>query len=81
LVRKDRVVLTVHADEEMFADSIRSADVIGVLTNGNIVERQSDQVTAESKYLFVGKSHRGPLAVVAKIGAEDKVIVITVYLI
>ena len=50
------------------------------LLNGEIVERQRDNETAESKYLVAGKTiDYENLKVVAKLGVTGKLVIITVY--
>jgi hypothetical protein len=71
---------SIHALEEMAEDDVLTEDVQNVILTGGIVERQIDRATRERKYVFLGRDLAGdPIGVVAKIGAVDKVVVLTVY--
>jgi hypothetical protein len=73
-------VVTVHADEEMSADSLTVFDVESVLLTGRIVQRQRDVDTGEWKYVVHGRSTAGiGMAVVLKLGKERIPVIITVY--
>jgi hypothetical protein len=79
-IRTRQYVMTIHAEEEMVDDGLSIFDVEHVVLSGGIIERQKDQDTAEWKYLVEGETIAGDLAVVvAKIGATNKLVVITVY--
>ncbi len=79
LVRAESVVISIHASEEMDADSISSADVVTILLNGDIIERQRDRITGEWKYLFSGLSVGLQMIVVVKISINNRVFIITVF--
>ena len=50
------------------------------ILTGDIVERQLDENTAESKYLVTGKTIDDiDIKVVAKLGPAGKLVIITVY--
>lgn len=52
----------------------------GILT-GEILERQKDRVTAESKYRIRGETVEGrEVELIAKLSPSGKVVIITVYL-
>jgi hypothetical protein len=64
----------------MAADDLTVWDVESVFLTGEVVERQKDAATAESKYRVRGKSLDNIDAeVIAKISVTGKVIIITVY--
>ena len=65
----------------MAHDNLTLYDVRSAILSGIIVERQVDQVTAESKYVIRGVTVMGdPAEVVIKIGFTGRVYIITVYL-
>jgi len=80
LVRVQRYVMTTHADEEMFDDGLTIRDVENALLSGEVVERQEDQRSRESKYLVAGPNREGEGVVVVKIGFSGRLVIITVYL-
>jgi hypothetical protein len=79
-VRLSEYVVTIHADEEMDDDQLAIADVEFCILSGEILERQRDRSTGESKYRVQGRSLDGlPMETIVKIGATGKVVIITVY--
>jgi hypothetical protein len=47
-------VMTLHAEEEMYDDNLTIYDIEQGILSGEILERQTDRVTAESKYRIRG---------------------------
>jgi len=79
-VRERQYVMTLHAEEEMHADELTIYDVERCILTGNVVKRQRDRETAESKYVVQGKTLTGNDAViVAKFGATGKLVILTTY--
>jgi Domain of unknown function (DUF4258) len=79
-IRLSAYVVTIHADEEMDDDQLAIGDVEFCILSGEILERQRDRNTGESKYRVRGLSLDGlPLETIVKIGATGKVVIITVY--
>ena len=79
-VRLRQYAMTLHAEEEMNDDGFTIFDIERAILTGEITERQADHVSAEWKYLIVGQSvYKEPIVVVAKFGATEKLIIITVY--
>ena len=79
-VRVGDYVVTVHADEEMDDDQLAIGDVEACILSGDVVERQRDRVTGESKYRVRGMSLDGlMMETIVKLGATGKVVIITVY--
>jgi hypothetical protein len=79
-VRLSEYVVTIHADEEMDDDQLAIADVEFCILSGEILERQRDRSTGESKYRVQGRSLDDlPMETIVKIGATGKVVIITVY--
>ncbi|BAY99004.1 hypothetical protein NIES37_29820 [Tolypothrix tenuis PCC 7101] len=73
-------VMTLHAEEEMNDDNFTIYDIEQAILSGEILERQKDKVTAESKYRIRGTNQDGlEVEVVAKLGATGKLVIITVY--
>jgi len=80
LVLTRRYVVTMHAYDEMAADSISAWDLEAALLNGTVEEQQRDRETAERKYRIAGTAlDDRPIEVVAKIGPAGKLVVITAY--
>jgi hypothetical protein len=79
-VRNGKVVVTIHAEEEMDNDALSLDDVENAILEGTIAERQEDLVTKGWKYVIQGKDLAGgSVEVVAKIGGTGKAVIITVY--
>jgi Domain of unknown function (DUF4258) len=75
-------VMTLHAEEEMNDDNLTIYDIEQTIFSGEILERQKDKVTAESKYRIRGTTEDGiELEVIAKLGLRGKLVIITVYLV
>lgn len=80
LIRLGKLQLTPHAFAEMQNDNLFLFDVEQCILTGQIVEQQRDLVLQQWKYVIHGISSDGePMAVVAKLYAQHKVFVITVY--
>ena len=72
----------------MYDDNLFAADIVHCILNGEIVERQWDDVWNEFKYIIEGQSadeiddetyEQVWLHVVAKLGRDDDTVTITVY--
>jgi uncharacterized DUF497 family protein len=73
-------VMTLHAEEEMADDELSILDVERAILTGDIVERQRDHKTGEWKYLVRGETTTGSkIMVVIKLGATDKLVMITLF--
>ena len=80
LIRSLEYVMTIHGEEEIENDKLSILDIENTVLTGEIVERQRDDATAESKYLIVGKTlDDTDVTVVAKLGLTGKLVIITVY--
>lgn len=80
LVRRSRYVMTAHGRQEMQADDLNVFDVEHCILTGRIIERQRDRRSREWKYLVRGETLAGGFAItVAKLGANDMLVIITVY--
>lgn len=67
--RDDRIVVSAHADEEMGEDDLFFADIEHAIFQGEIIEKQKDRITGETKYLVRGPTPNGLDAVaVVKVG-------------
>ncbi|WP_199328007.1 DUF4258 domain-containing protein [Cylindrospermum sp. FACHB-282] len=72
--------MTLHAEEEMSDDNLSIYDIEQGVFTGEILERQKDRVTAESKYRIRGFTlDGGKVEIIAKLGLTGKVVIITVY--
>jgi len=79
-IRLRQYIVTLHAEEEMNEDGLAIFDVERAVLTGEIMERQTDHQTTEWKYLLAGRSiNDEPMAVVAKLGPTQKLVIITVY--
>ncbi len=80
LLAESLYVMTVHGQEEMEADGLTLEDVERTILNGEIIQRQSDQLSGEAKYVIEGRSPtKEPVRVVAKLGPTGRLVIITVY--
>lgn len=80
LIRSLDYVMTIHGEEEMENDGLSVFDIENAVLTGEIVERQQDSDTAESKYLIAGKAlEDSSIVVVTKISLTGKLVIITVY--
>jgi hypothetical protein len=74
-------IMTLHCEEEMSDDGLTIYDVEHGILTGKIAERQRDRVSAEWKYRVRGNSIAGGrVEIIAKFGATDRLVIITVYL-
>lgn len=79
-VRSREYVVTVHADEEMDDDGLSILDVESGILTGEIVERQRDRETGESKYVVRGQTLTGEtIGVVTKLSPAGHLVIITTY--
>jgi len=80
LVLSSDYVVTVHAYDEMAADDLTVWDVESAFITGEILERQKDGRTGESKYRVRGRSLDGAsVEVIATLAITGKLVIITVY--
>ncbi len=74
-------VMTLHANEEMDDDGLTISDVERGILTGEILERQRDRLSGESKYRIRGGTVEGKeVEVIAKISPTGKLVIITAYL-
>jgi hypothetical protein len=77
-IRSNDYVMTLHAEEEMEEEGLTIFDVERAILIGEIVERQRDRQTAESKYRLRGASMgEEQIEVIAKLSLTGKLM--TVY--
>ncbi len=82
LARTGRYVLTKHGYEEMKADGLSILDVENCLITGALVEWQRDRESSQWKFLVEGATLSGDrAAVVAKLGPNGELFIITVYIV
>ncbi|MFM6037731.1 MAG: DUF4258 domain-containing protein [Sphaerospermopsis kisseleviana] len=73
-------VMTLHAEEEMNDDNLTIYDIEQSILNGEIIERQNDRITAESKYRIRGVTTDGvEIEIITKLSLSGKLVIITVY--
>lgn len=81
LIRTLSYVVSTHAADELDDEDLSIIDLENIVLTGQIVERQRDRATRETKYLVRGVTLEGsPGEVVLKVGHGAKLIIITVYL-
>jgi hypothetical protein len=81
LIRTLNYVVSTHAADELEDDNLSILDLENIVLTGQIVERQRDRQTRETKYVVQGVTLEGAVAeVVSKISAGGKLFIITVYL-
>jgi hypothetical protein len=79
-VHRRRYVTTLHANEEMVEDGLTVYDVERGILSGEILERQNDRISGESKFRIRGQTVAGDgVEVVAKLSPTDMLVIITVY--
>jgi hypothetical protein len=81
LIRTLTYVVTTHAADELEDDNLSILDLENIILTGQIVERQRDRATRETKYIVQGVTLQGDAGeVVAKVGHSGKLVIITVYI-
>ena len=79
-VRRREYVVTEHARKEMIDDSFTVYDIERGILTGEILERQKDQLSSESKYRIRGKIISGDeIELIVKLSPTNKLVIITVY--
>ena len=82
LIRTLSYAVSTHAADELEDDNLTILDLENVVLSGQIVERQRDRSTRETKYVIQGGTLDGTAAeVIAKVGHSGKLYIITVYVI
>ncbi|MEH1872593.1 MAG: DUF4258 domain-containing protein [Nostoc sp.] len=80
-VSSRQYLMTLHAEEEMSDDNLTIYDIEQGILTGEILERQKDKVTAESKYRIRGLTlDAGEVEIIAKLSLTGKLVIITVYI-
>jgi hypothetical protein len=80
LIRTLSYVVSNHAADELEDDQLSILDLENIVLTGQIVERQRDRQTRETKFVIQGGSLDGTAAhVIAKVGHTGQLFVITVY--
>ena len=81
LVRQHRYVVSSHAAEELEDDELDILDLESIVLTGEIIERQTDHRTGETKYVIRGLTLANSAGcVVAKFDSVGRAVIITVYL-
>ena len=81
LIRTLSYVVSTHAADELEDDSLSILDLENIVLTGQVIERQRDRATRETKYVIQGAALEGRAGeVVAKVGHGGKLVIITVYL-
>ncbi len=73
--------VSVHAADELEDDGLSILDLEAIILSGEIVERQRDRATGETKFVVRGDTlTQGEAECVVKVGPSGRLYVITVYL-
>ena len=82
LIKTLSYVVSTHAADELEDDNLSILDLENVVLTGQVIERQRDRSTRETKYGIQGRTLDGTAAeVVAKVGHTGRLFVITVYVV
>ena len=82
LIRTLSYVVSTHAADELEDDNLSILDLENVVLTGEIIERQRDRNTRETKCVIQGSTLDGTAAeVVAKVGHTGRLFIITVYVV
>ena len=80
LIRTLSYVVSTHAADELDDDNLSILDLENIVLTGQIIERQRDRASRETKYVIQGSTLEGIAGeVVAKVGHTGRLVVITVY--
>ncbi len=80
LIRSCHYLISIHAADELEDDGLSVLDLEIILLTGQIIERQRDRATHETKVVIRGQAlHGASCCAVAKLGATGRAIIITVY--
>ena len=80
MIRTNTYIMTIHAEEEMHDEDLSIFDVERIILTGEIIERQRETETAESKYRIRGKTvGEKEGEVIGKISLTGKLVIITIY--
>lgn len=80
-IKARQYVMTIHAEEEMSDDNLSINDIEQAILTGEILERQRDRKTAESKYRIKGLAmDNNEIEIIAKLTQTGKLVIITVYI-
>ena len=79
-IRANEYIVSAHAYEEIQDDDLSILDGEHIILTGSIVERQQDLTSGEYKYVILGQTQAGHLAiVVAKISPTGQLVFITAW--
>ncbi len=80
LIRTLSYVVSTHAADELEDEALSISDFESIVLTGQILERQRDKVSRETKYVIQGHTLDGHAAeAVVKVGHTGKLVAITVY--
>lgn len=79
-IKSRQYVMTIHAEEEMSDDNLSIYNIEQAILTGEILERQKDRTTAESKYRIKGLAMDNEIEIIAKLSRTGKLVSITVYI-
>ena len=80
-IRSLYYVVSIHASEELDDENLTIYDLENIILTGEIIERQRDRKTRETKFVIRGVSLEAIEAeTVVKFGPNGNLFIITVYL-
>jgi len=80
LIRTLSYIISTHAADELEDDNLSILDLENIILTGQIVERQRDRTTRETKYVIQGITLEGDAAEVVKVGHNGKLVVLSIYI-
>ena len=79
LIRTLNYIVSTHAADELEDDKLSILDLENIILTGQILERQRDRSSHETRYVIHGATLEGDAGeVVVKVGHNGRLIVITV---
>ena len=79
LIRTLNYIVSTHAADELEDDKLSILDLENIILTGQILERQRDRSSQETRYVIPGATLEGDAGeVVVKVGHNGRLIVITV---
>ena len=80
LIRTLSYIASTNAADELEDDNLSILDLENIILTGQIIERQRDRTTRETKYAIQGATLEGDAGEVVKVGHGSKLVVITIYI-
>jgi len=78
-IRSSFYYMTQHSQNAMFNRDLSLIEIENSILQGEILERQHDPKTGESKYRLRGPTYGGEIEVLFKFAPDGRLAIITVY--